>query len=92
MKNLSEALKEFRNRFLWTVHPTEIAVPGTKSTTYWNKDVEPEESLIFLKSTLISLLDEVVMDEKRLIHDVNWAEGYNACRATLIKKINEIKK
>jgi len=96
MKNLSEALKEFRNRFLWTVHPTEIAVPGTKSTTYWNKDVEPEESLIFLKSTLISLLDEVVVEEKgRFGEDVmiqGWNDGWNSCRQELIKRINEVKK
>lgn len=93
MKNLSEALKEFRNRFLWTVHPTEIAVPGTKSTTYWNKDVEPEESLIFLKSTLISLLDEVVMKSNiNRNDDEQFKRGWNDCRQELIKKINEIKK
>lgn len=50
-----------------------------------------------LKSTLISLLDEVVMEEKDTgtfgDRDEHYKRiGYNACRQELIKRINEIKK
>lgn len=44
-----------------------------------------------LKSTLISLLDEVVLEEWRYGSSA-YNSGFNACRQELIKKINEVKK
>ena len=96
MKNLKSVLEEFRSKFLYTVHPTETAVPGTQSTTYWNKDVDPEESLIFLQSSLIYLLEECVPEEKgKFGEDVmiqGWNDGYNACRQKLLNRIATITK
>jgi len=34
----------------------------------------------------------VLPKEKPLIHDVNWAEGYNACRKTTIKHFDSLTK
>lgn len=30
----------------------------------------------------------LVPNRKPLVHDVNWAEGYNACRLTTLKRLN----
>jgi len=84
MKNLSEALEFFDKRFENAVDPDHSYVG----------DIDNVKSL--LKSTLISLLDEVVVEEKgRFGEDVmiqGWNDGWNSCRQELIKRINEVKK
>lgn len=78
MKNLSEALEAFSINYI--------------SEYRWKKDrMNNLSAEDFLKSTLTSLLDEVVMYEWRYGSSA-YNSGYNDCRAALIKKINEIKK
>jgi len=73
---IDETEKEFRKKYLYTVQPTEIAPPMSKSITYWNKDVEDaSEALIFLHSSQLRLLQEV---KKRCIYlEENYKKNYS---------------
>lgn len=93
IKNISEALEELDNNF------RAVSDYGNEYLgKYGGKNgqilpVELEEIRAFLKSTLISLLDKVVMKSNiNRNDDEQFKRGWNDCRQELIKKINEIKK
>jgi len=76
MKNISEALEEFDSKYYPFFNGGQEHLRDSLRNHY--------------KSTLISLLDEVVPNP-RPFRDME-STGWNECRRELIKKINDIKK
>lgn len=86
--------KEFVDRWFLQIDTkyADLSEPEKESDRKETRNYIP-----IIKSTLISLLDEVVMEEKDTgtfgDRDEHYKRiGYNDCRQELIKKINDIKK
>ena len=64
---IKSILESYREKFLWTVYPTENSAPGARTTIYWNKQISPEESISFLREQIKLLVGYLKIPAKKVV-------------------------
>ena len=84
--NFNELISELQERNRERVNEP----PFISSNEKFHYVVTPERLYQLTQQTAEAVRDWCVDNmpkEKPLVHDVNWAEGYNACRRTILTQL-----